>query len=788
MSERRRVLLAPALWGLLTLLLGLNILLVISKDIYTRSFYRCYQSVLPEYQGLSTERALTRLDEELSDLQTTMRLHIYQATEDATVREFMRQELVETLGEDFETRINSGAFDLSAQARLAVSDRINALHVLQTQVEHLRDYPAFLAQVQANVRQMRAFSVFNQAGSFSSRNIEKTGADFPTAVELQLDNDFALSALVSDPVGAYSLLIFTLALTLQFLSERKKGLWSLIHGSKNGRARLAMKRSGILLLGVLIGTLVLLGGKLLFVAIRCGGLGSLSRNVQSLSVFSDFPWVMPVWAFLLFYFLLKVFGMWLVGLTCWAILQSVNHLPLAICAAGVVLTGEYAMFTLIPDSFVCVIFRYVNLFALVDVPKLAMHYLNLNLFGWPVQGFLLSVCLIPPVLGLLLAANLLLASQKKPVSRINSILILLDRLRVPFSKAVGRLRLFGLELYKLLWLQKGLLILLLTALYSFVILTPQPLDQNLYDPELAKFSAAMQGPITEQTLAEINAQITKYASWTPTEGVLRQLTILQNLRDTCEHSLAAKDGMWLINPEPYTALIGAPTDYTNYQRENAMVLLLALILLLSGIFSLEHQSGMTQLLQRSFRGGVILWRKKLAASLLLTLLVWLLFEAGELWQISRTYGSFALSAPLQSFQFLADYPYQVELWAALAAYLLLRLLAMLAAVSMVLLISCLCRHTNLSILAACALLILPAGLRYMGIDALNALCLSRLLSPLEATKGEYLAAAGLVCACILLSRQCWLGKKHEKSIRQKDRSLPHTTVPQVKADAESSPL
>lgn len=34
-----------------------------------------------------------------------------------------------------------------------------------------------------------------------------------------------------------------------------------------------------------------------------------------------------------------------------------------------------------------------------------------------------------------------------------------------------------------------------------------------------------------------------------------------------------------------------------------------------------------------------------SCSLLLTLLVWLIFEAGELWQISRAYGSFNLSAP-----------------------------------------------------------------------------------------------------------------------------------------------
>ncbi|MBQ1372327.1 MAG: hypothetical protein IIY70_05290 [Oscillospiraceae bacterium] len=44
--------------------------------------------------------------------------------------------------------------------------------------------------------------------------------------------------------------------------------------------------------------------------------------------------------------------------------------------------------------------------------------------------------------------------------------------------------------------------------------------------------------------------------------------------------------------------------------------------------------------------------------------------------------------PLQSYDYFAELPYQMELWAGLAGYLLLRLLAMLTAVGVILLISC----------------------------------------------------------------------------------------------------
>lgn len=758
MREAKRVLLAPALWGLLAFLLVFNIMLTVTQDWHDGAYYEDYCAALARLKRLPAEEAMEQVQAELADLSALGELEWYQQEEDPVFKEIYREELIASYGENYIDRILSR---ISPSVRVNRFRRQDILQDLEEQLRHLQEYPAYLVQVQNNVKSMKALSIFSKEGSFSSRNIEKTGRDFPTSVELKLDNDFALTALVTDPLGSYTLLVFTLFLTLQFLTERKRGLWSLVHGTPEGRQRLALRRSWILLLGVAAGTLLLLGGKLIFCAIRFGGLGSLTRNVQSVAVFDDFPWVMPVWVFLLGYFLLKILGMWLVGLAVWAILQSVNHLPLALCTAGFVLATEYALFRFIPDSYVIVFLRYVNLFALVDVPQIALHYLNLNFFGWPVQGFLLSVGLIPLMLGLLLGANVLLAARKKPVSRQNSLLAVVDRVRVPFSRFVSRLRLFGLELYKLLWLQKGLLILLLTGLFAFGVLEPQYPDQELFDRDIAYLSASMQGPITGDTLAELDEKIAQYSDYPPTEQVLRAMELLQRLREICAESLDAQDGRWLIDPRPYASLMGIPRGNESgpaYQRQNAVVLLLALVLLLSGIFSQEHQSRVTQLVQGTVRGGAGLWRRKLWAALLTTVLAWLLFEAGELLHLSREYEGLALAAPAQSFDHFAELPYRVSLGTAVAGYLLLRLLAMLSAAGILMLLSCLCRKNNLALLAGCALLVLPACLSYMQIRVLDGISLTLLFSPLEGSVAGYAVAAAVGLACLLASRLRWLSR------------------------------
>lgn len=763
MREAKRVLLAPALWGLLAFLLIFNIMLAVTQDWHDGAYYEDYSAALSTLKRLPAEEAMEQVQAELADLSALGKLEWYQREEDPVFKEIYREELIASYGENYVDRILSR---ISPSVRVNRFGRQEILQTLEDQLRHLQEYPAYLAQVQNNVQTMKALAIFNKEGGFSARNIEKTGRDFPTEVELRLDTDFAVTALVTDSLGGYSLLVFTLFLTLQFLVERKRGLWSLVHGTPEGRQRLAVRRGGLLLLGVAIGTLVLLGGKLIFYAVHYCGLGSLTRNVQSLAVFDDFPWVMPVWVFLLGYFLLKILGMWLVGLAVWAILQSVNHLPLALCTAGFVLATEYALFRFIPDSYVIVFLRYVNLFALVDVPQIALHYLNLNFFGWPVQGFLLSVGLIPLMLGLLLGANVLLAARKKPVSRQNSLLAVVDRVRVPFSRFVSRLRLLGLELYKLLWLQKGLLIVLLVGLFSFGVQELQWPDYHLYERELAGYSASMQGPITEQTLRELDEKIGVYSAYPPSEQILGQLQILQQLRALCADSLEKQDGRWLIDPEPYAALMGFHEESgQSYQRQIAVVLLLALVLVLHGVFSQEHQSRVTQLLQGTPRGGAVLWRKKLAVTMLVTVFVWLVFEAGELFRLREQYGALALAAPVQSFEYFAELPYQASLGAAVAVYLLLRLLAMLAAAGVILLISCACRQNNLSLLACCAVLVLPACLSYMRIELLDAISLNRLFSPLEASIPAYAAASAVGVGCVLLSRFRWLhrGKKRYAS-------------------------
>lgn len=747
MRELKRTLCAPRLWGLLALLLALNIMLLVVEDTRNDGFYARYNEILAGEPDAGALRA------EIDGIQAEANLLTWSQQPEGFFREMLAETCAENYGADFAERWAAGTLRVDEASVTEGLYRQEAIQAVLDQLEYLNGYQDYLDTVHANAKQMAALAIFNKENSFSDRNIKKTNRDFPRELTLTLGNDYAVTMLCTDQLGGYSLLVFVLALVVSFLVERKKGLWSLMHSAPRGRGRLALRRSALLLLGSVLGVAVLLGGKLLAAVLLYGGIGPLDRPVQSLEAFSAVPWALTVRQYLLLYFPLRAAGIWLVSLVIYAILQAVNYLPLAFGALGAALAAEYSLFRWIPDSYSIVILRYVNVFALVDVPSVSLKYLNLNLFGQPVQGVILTIVLLPLLLAAGILGNCLLAERKKPVARQNSLLVFADQIRRPFSRAVGRLPLFGQELYKLLWLQRGVAVLLLFALFLFGSMeTPRP-DTELYDTQGAGIAASLQGPITERTLDAIDAQLAEYAGWEQSDALLEQVASYEALRARVEESLRLQDGKWLISAAPLAALFNK--NGANYQRENAVVLLLALVLLLSALFAQDSQT--KELLRAAPRGGRTLLWKKLGAACLLTVLLWAVFEARELSLILRDYGTPAWAAPVQSFDYFAGSGAGWTLGMQTAIFLMQRLLGLLTAAGIVCLISALCRQSNTAILCGAAVLVLPACLSCMGLKTFDVSCV--LLSPLECPAGGYIAAAALLLLLPFVISRVWMRRR-----------------------------
>lgn len=690
--------------------------------------------------------ALSQMEAESRRYMTAL---LWRSTDDPDLLELYRDQARQVLGDDYETA--AMAYDLSDQAQVEFTARQQAQQTLRQQLDYLASYPGYLDTIHENAANMPTLSIFmdSSAGKFHAENVKKTDRDFPRSadVSLTLTETAGLENFLQDSVVSVCILLWMLVTVLRLTEERRSSLRYLVFGSPRGRTWLALRRVGILGLSAALGTALLMLTGLVTDSLLYGGLGDLSAAAQSSEIFQNFPYPLTLRQVLWAYYLLKTLGMWLMGLLLWLILQLIHHLQTAMVAAAAFLAVEYSLFAFVPDSYAIVALRYINVFSFVGMEKTFLHYLNINLLGRAVNGAMLCTALLPVLLVLAAAGAVVYAGHHRPIAGANVFQRLAARLRPVFSRASGRLTLTGFEFKKILWYHKGLLVLLVFALWCFRAAAAPTADVSLYDTDTAAFQNEFQGPATEDTLRAIRARIAEVEGWPESEIRSTQLAALSAVE---AEALEKQDtGLWVLNPAPMFTLCGG--DVGGSQRIPSMAALLTVALLTAGVFAGERQQRMLPLLQTTPRGRRREPRCKLALSALLAAAVWLTLTLRQVYQVSSYYGGLtALSAPLRSVTYFADLAADCTVGQWLAGCLLLRLLVLLAAAMTGCMLSSLCRTVNAAVVVCCAGLVGPAALELVGVRAAGILSLARLWTPVTCSLYVYLIPLALLVVCPLL--------------------------------------
>lgn len=591
---------------------------------------------------------------------------------------------------------------------------------LEKQVKYRDYYPRYLEKIQREARQQQSVSIFARPGTVAYENTQKTAREFGAMSPEGLDigHDLAVTAVFDDQLADFSVLILPGFVCAMFLTERRRGLWDMVHASKNGRLRLALKRCGILFAASWIGALVLLGGRILLSGLLYNGLGEGGRKLQAIELFYNVPYEMTVGQFWLFYLAVKALGSFMIALLLWLILSSFSQLGLAVAAAALVLGAEYGLTFLAPSS-ALVLLRYVNIFSFINYIRVFTAYLNLPLFGGLISGSGLVLLMLLPLILLFLAGNLIIAARKYPVSKANRLLGPAER----FSQLREKLRrgrpLFLWECHKLLIRRLGIFVLAALMLWASRAdapyrLSANPLQEALEDHYARKYA----GPATEEVLRDM-------------EEELAGITAAQNsmaLESLIRKAKSGKTGGWIIPARPYEAIWG--NNLGNYHRSTALVALLFLLLLLYPVESQEKQAGMEVHLRTSFRGRKTLWRRKTMLCALMALLVWLSVYGFELLHTTKVYGSLmCLGAPMGA---LKDFPgWKISLGAGLAIYYSLKLLSLLSAAFVIRMLSGFMKSNRNALLLNLLVIIMPAALLALGFEAASRISFLKPLGTIE---------------------------------------------------------
>lgn len=638
--------------------------------------------------------------------------------------------------------------------------KLHILDILQGELSHIASYREKLEDLKAQAESISGISIFSGSNSFSDKNINKTVEDYAPLenIELSFQNQEAVKSVIKFDFAHYIVLIILIWIVFLFSSEQKKGLTQLVFTTAKGRLPLALKRAGILMFSA-IAVNILVYSVLLGTALYIyGGDEGFFCMVQSISIFADFVVPMTVWQFLLYYLIFNIVSSFAVSVLVWLVMSAADEKHIAITVFSLIFATEYALYYFItPQSNLCAL-KYLNIFPLINPKDIIIKYRNILLFNSAIgarealTAFCMSVLVIATV------ACMIINTKKRPVhtqSKLSLFLIRQSaRLRGVFSRAVARMSLVGKEFYKIFIMQKGVIVLII---FVCVIARNIPSGTVYYgrvDSIINDFYSSYSGEISEESQsyisnleADIEAAHTKlidtkraYDSGTADEKELKKATDKYNSYSEYSEALEiiyARTGYiesvkeyqgidaWYVNPYGYEKLLSRESYLR--QEYSAVLSIITLIIILSGIFSFESKSNTNFLIRSTKKGREKLFRVKLLTAEVVTVFIWCVTYAAEFLGIYNKYGLDCFNAPLQSLEFFMSFPFSISIGAYLILMYLFRFLLLLGAAAIVMLISKKFSYVS-SIIISIAVLVVPALLNMVEIVFFGKVSLSVIMS------------------------------------------------------------
>lgn len=710
--------------------------------------HRIYRNLLRKYQSMDTLTAQAELEQMKQELGLLTEIYIIVQNQD----QYYYEDQYEKYRLKYAPYIKK--FQQGIWTREDVKSLTVAVDALLDQLSYLNGYEKYLDGIRENKDRLLAFSVFNDTDGFSGRNIIRTAGDFEklAGISLSLGADGAVNAFLDFPLTDYLLLLTLIMVCLSFLEEREKGLWCIVHAAPSGRIRLAALRTGILFC-VSAGASILLYGSDLYMglAIYGGGIG-LGRAAQSVELLGKLPQVCTVGGFLAQYFMMRIVSAFVLAMLLWLLLSAVHDVKLTIAVLAFFLSVEYVLYRFLPVQNLFGILKYFNIFTYIHLSDLYTNYLNADLFGYPAGIRRISQAALLPLGLACVVWGAVLSCIQKPAGGKSGLVRLAWLWNSVKDRMLRRLGLFGMEFYKLLFLQRGIVTAALFVYAALGLTFAVPVQDSTMPMVLTReYLMQWEGELNEETqkqIASVQKEIDMAADdlkraqrqydsgeidYTQLDGCIREneaagikQQALQRVQSRVNELqiLSAEKGekLWLLDESAYESIYG---EAAGEQRQRAaLVGLLAVILLLAGCFAYETKSGMNRVARTAVNGRGKWVLTKLSMALLVTTAVWGLIYGREVYTMINTCRTGTLRAPVQSLAMLTDFPVPCSIGTFLMLLYGYRWLMLVCSVFLVLCLSFRMKRMESAYLAGVGVLLPSLLYHYIGIVPFRFLSLS----------------------------------------------------------------
>ena len=657
------------------------------------------------------------------------------------------------------------------------------------QLEYQNDYPAYIKSILKNAENLSSKKLFSNKTSYSYKSIQKSANDFSKNknIKLSLVNDLPVSAVLNYQIGDFILILICVFMAISFVSEKNVNL--LINTCKNGRRILKMKQLPILILFSIFFSFAIYISEMLISLKIYDAPMNLYALIQSTDIFSDCILHINFLQLFAIHILFKAIIASMIALAIWLFISLSSNIILVSAIAGVITSIELLLYKNISAQSNLSIFKTFNIFSLFDYRSISEYNL-VSVFSKPVRAEKAVWIIVLLVIFIISALILISANRnypiKSPKKAFRVLHVLFDKLSEFYAKLQSVIYAGRFETFKIMHIGKGLLVVIAFLLIIGFNFNTNPLVFSSTEAFLNDYYEEYGGELSVKVYkniekmrseadaveSEYNFKSEQYASGeisleeyelaaAKNEAYDTQRKAVDKLTEQIDRieSLSQKGiKPVLVNELGYNNLF-----YSQSNQTQILILICAVVILFSSVFSIEKGSNMLILNHCSKNGRKQLYFKKIFTVIPKTFTLTLVSYLSLILQNNYLYKLGNMNANIHNLECLQE----INLNLSIAEYVILNFIFEFIFVTVVGLIitslSAFMPQLAVIIISAC-LFILPSALYMIDIYSAKEISASYLLNfnALILDKGisigSFIMHYALIVFCIVmlvLSNRKW---------------------------------
>lgn len=568
-------------------------------------------------------------------------------------------------------------------AVLIIAAGILGFYNYDEEYEYANYYQSYHADIDKIIKssdELNTYSIFTQKDSFSERNIQQTKNDFEKMANItpaEIDNEF-LFVYFDFPWSNIILISFAILGAFVFLEKKSRGMQAIIHSSVSGRQKFVMRRLFAIFLFDLCCILFFQGVLFILCSLKYGGdTGSfLGYSIQSIPLFKMLTIRMTIGEFIIADFVFKLLKCFVLSICLWVIFMMIDNILLSLGIMTVAGLVEYALYDFISPGYKMELLHYCNFFYIFSDNSFWTEYKNLNIFSYPFNSKLVIIILLV-LLTLSVSVIVLIYGKKSyPTKEHNNFL---DRVMKMTARKWDNILAFiqenmgcmGSEFYKILIIQKGILLLIVTVLALLVLNPVSNVKFMGYQKEYNEFILEFGGApndTSDKAIQELEkelesenntyeAVVEDYEKGLKTEEEMYEAEMIYNalaykreffqkIQEQTNYlkELEKKGSIgWYVNSFAFLKLL------EDEKMINVVIILLFATLISEASMLEEKKSGMIKNIHCTYYGRKNMFNYKFRVTGVLSILVYLVMITIRFINVKHTYGVEGLRAPAQSF-------------------------------------------------------------------------------------------------------------------------------------------